>query len=177
MFVVVFSEKHKVINSLAAGRCGSKFKTVILQLIIQNSSMNAHCEITLRWKTQNFNNDKSTLVRVMAWCCKAPIHYLSQCWPRSLSSFCVIKPQWVKVFTEIGMLSWWPFCHHWLCWGMGWGWDVYHVYSVEPVIMRLTKIDFVTYLTQSLHFFHLNWKISCLEISVLNSVWLSSQNL
>ena len=28
--------------------------------------------------------DKSTLVQVMAWCCQATSHYLSQCWPRSM---------------------------------------------------------------------------------------------
>ena len=29
--------------------------------------------------------DKSTLVQVMAWCCQATSHYLSQCWFSSLS--------------------------------------------------------------------------------------------
>ena len=28
---------------------------------------------------------KSALARVMAWCCQATSHYLSQCWPRSMS--------------------------------------------------------------------------------------------
>ena len=32
----------------------------------------------------------------MAWCCQATSHYLSQCWPRSLSSYGVTRPQWVK---------------------------------------------------------------------------------
>ena len=30
---------------------------------------------------QNFANENSTLVQVMAWCLMAPSHYLSQCWP------------------------------------------------------------------------------------------------
>ena len=34
----------------------------------------------------------------MAWCCQATSHYLSQCWPRSLSPYGVIRPQWVKPF-------------------------------------------------------------------------------
>ena len=31
-------------------------------------------------------DDKSTLVQVMAWCRQATIHYLIQCWPRSMAS-------------------------------------------------------------------------------------------
>ena len=40
--------------------------------------------------------DKSTLVQVMAWCRQATSHYLSQCWPRSLTPYGVTRPQWVK---------------------------------------------------------------------------------
>ena len=40
--------------------------------------------------------DKSTLVQVMAWCRQATSHYLSQCWPRSLSPYDVTRPQWVN---------------------------------------------------------------------------------
>ena len=32
----------------------------------------------------------------MAWCCQAPSHYLSQCWPRSMASYGVTRPQWVN---------------------------------------------------------------------------------
>ena len=39
---------------------------------------------------------KSTLVQVMAWCRQATSHYLSQFWPRSLSPYGIIRPQWVK---------------------------------------------------------------------------------
>ena len=35
-------------------------------------------------------DDKSTLVQVMAWCCQAPSHYLSQCWLSYMS------PYWSK---------------------------------------------------------------------------------
>ena len=45
----------------------------------------------------DFTDDKSTLVQVMAWCCQATSHYLSQCWPRSLSTYGITKPQWVKL--------------------------------------------------------------------------------
>ena len=34
----------------------------------------------------------------MAWCRQATSHYLSQCWPRSLSPYDVTRPQWVKTW-------------------------------------------------------------------------------
>ena len=44
----------------------------------------------------DLTEDKSTLVQVMAWCRQTTSHYLSQCWPRSVSPYGVIRPQWVK---------------------------------------------------------------------------------
>ena len=44
----------------------------------------------------DLTDDKSTLVQVMAWCRQAPSHYLSQCWPSSMSPYGVTRPQWVK---------------------------------------------------------------------------------
>ena len=32
----------------------------------------------------------------MAWCCLATSHYLSKCWPRSLSPYGVARRQWVN---------------------------------------------------------------------------------
>ena len=49
--------------------------------------------------------DKSTLVQVMAWCHQSTSHYLSQCWPRSLSPYGVTRPQWVNL---IQCNVWWP---------------------------------------------------------------------
>ena len=34
----------------------------------------------------------------MAWCHQATRHYLSQCWPRSMSPYGVIRPWWVNMF-------------------------------------------------------------------------------
>ena len=39
-------------------------------------------------------DDKSTLVQVMTWCRQATSHYLSQWWPRSLSTYGIARPQW-----------------------------------------------------------------------------------
>ena len=38
----------------------------------------------------------------MAWCRQAPSHYLSQCWPRSLSPYGVTRPQRVDIQYERG---------------------------------------------------------------------------
>ena len=46
--------------------------------------------------SQSLTYDKSTLVQVVAWCLQAASHYLSQCWPRSISPYGVIKPQLVN---------------------------------------------------------------------------------
>ena len=49
-----------------------------------------------RWLSLDLTDDKSTLVQVMAWCRKATSHYLSLCWPRSLSPCSVTRPQRVN---------------------------------------------------------------------------------
>ena len=45
-------------------------------------------------------DDKSTLVQVMTWCRQATNHYLSQCWPSSMSPYDVTRPQWVNGFVH-----------------------------------------------------------------------------
>ena len=50
---------------------------------------------------QNTIDDKSTLVLVMAWCHQATSHYLSQCWPRSMSPYGVTRPHRVKAMHDL----------------------------------------------------------------------------
>ena len=50
------------------------------------------CEIALIWMSLDFTDDQSTLVQVMIWCHQATSHYLSQCWPRFLSTYSVTRP-------------------------------------------------------------------------------------
>ena len=45
---------------------------------------------------RDLTDDQSTWLQVMAWCRQATSHYLSQCWPRSLSSYCITRSQWVN---------------------------------------------------------------------------------
>ena len=64
---------------------------VLLIGIFTSSKDNA-----LRWMLRDRTDDMSTLVQVMAWYRQATNHYLSQCWPSSMSQYGVTKPQWVK---------------------------------------------------------------------------------
>ena len=50
-----------------------------------------------KWMSQKIFGDKSTLVQVRAWCRQATSHYLSQRWPRSIPSYGVTMPKWVKL--------------------------------------------------------------------------------
>ena len=44
----------------------------------------------------------------VAWCRQATSHYLSLCWPRSLSPYEVKRPQWVDKFYSLPRT--WPLC-------------------------------------------------------------------
>ena len=73
------------------------------------------CKIALRWMPLDLTDDKSTLVQVIALCHHATSHYLSQFWPRSLSSYGVTRPEWVNMFNS------------WLLWLITWP---YHIFAV-----------------------------------------------
>ena len=60
---------------------------------------------------QDFTNDKSTLLQVMAWCRQATSHYLGQCWPRSILPNGVARPQRVNFSRDVP-LSYGPKLHH-----------------------------------------------------------------
>ena len=96
------------INSLVPGICGYYIKLVIFKLVSRINILSISCEIVLRWTPQDLTDDKSTLLQVMARCRQATSHYLSQCWPRSLSPYGVTRPQWVKVVpgSRITVLRW-----------------------------------------------------------------------
>ena len=83
-------------NSLAPGKFEWNFRYVIFKWILMVDGWSISCEIALILMSLDFTDDQSTLVQVMAWCRQATSHYLSQCWPRSLSPYGVIRPQWVK---------------------------------------------------------------------------------
>ena len=76
-----------VFNSLTPGRFGWDFREVIFKLHFVIAGWGISNEVAIRWMSLDFADDKSTLVQVMAWCHQAPSHYLSRCWPRSLSPY------------------------------------------------------------------------------------------
>ena len=88
--------QHVRFNSLAPGGFQRNFSEVIFQLILLIDGWSISCKIALEWMTMDLTDGKSTLVQVMAWCRQATSHYLSQCWPRSLSPYGVIRPHWVN---------------------------------------------------------------------------------
>ena len=87
--------RYNSVNSLAHGKFEWKFWSLIFQIISVIDGWGSSCELALRWMSLDLTDDKSTLVQVMAWCRQATSHYLSQCWPNSLSPYGVTKPQWV----------------------------------------------------------------------------------
>ena len=86
------------INPLAPGGFEWNFTRVILILILVIGGWVISCEFAVRWMLLDIIDDKSTLVQVMAWCRQATSHYLSQCWPRSLTPYAITRPQWVNWF-------------------------------------------------------------------------------
>ena len=84
------------INSLAPGQFEWNFRYVIFKQILVIDGWGISCEIALIWMSRDFTDDQSTLVQVMAWCRQATSHYLSQCWPRSMSPNSITRPQWVN---------------------------------------------------------------------------------
>ena len=90
------------VNSLAPGKFEWNFRYLIFQIITVIDSWGISCELALKWMSLDLTDDKSTLVQEMTWCRKAKSHYLSQCWPRSLSPYGVTRPQWVNGAWSLG---------------------------------------------------------------------------
>ena len=76
------------------GRGGSNLKSLTFKLIVQNSSLDNHCKIALKWMPENSTNEKSTLTQVIVWWCQATCHYLNQCWLRYLMPYVITRSHW-----------------------------------------------------------------------------------
>ena len=85
------------VNSLAPGAIKWNFIYVIFNLLLEIDGGGISCDIVIRKMSQDLIVDKSILAQVLAWCFQATSHYLSQCWPRSMPPYGVIRPQWVKL--------------------------------------------------------------------------------
>ena len=66
-------------NSLAPGKFEWNFRHVIFKQILVIDGWGISCEIALIWMSQDFTNDQSTLVQVMAWCRQAHMYLLQWC--------------------------------------------------------------------------------------------------
>ena len=53
----------------------------------------------------NLTNEMSTFVQLMAWCHQAKRHYLSQSWPRFMSSNGITRAQWINTIKSILILD------------------------------------------------------------------------
>ena len=110
------------VNSVAPGRSGSNFKSVISH-ILWIKLISTSCWIYL-CECHNTFIDKSKLVQVMAWCHQAPSPCLSWCLPKSISLHAVTNPnefiftillaplyfniiliQWMKSIPKMSFLS------------------------------------------------------------------------
>ena len=89
-----------VFNSLDPGKFEWHFRYLFVQITLVIDGTCISREISPRWMSLDLTDDKSTLVQVMAWCRQATSHYLSQCWPRYLSSYGATRPQWVNLITS-----------------------------------------------------------------------------
>ena len=82
-----------MINSLVPGRWPKKQGKIFF---------NVKFSKYISWYTCTYESClKSTMVQVMAWCCKATSHNLSQCWPMSVSTYGISSPQWDKVVKKV----------------------------------------------------------------------------
>ena len=86
-------KQERQIITLRPRQNGRHFEDNILKCIF--FFKNVLYFIALIWIPQHFI-DKATVVQVMAWCHQAISYYLNQCWPRSMSPYAIIRPQWVN---------------------------------------------------------------------------------
>ena len=94
------ADDWNALYSLLPGRSGCNFKNAIFNLALLAGIFRS-CDNACGWMLWDFDVDKLTLVKVMAWCCdccQAPSHYLNQCCPRSILPYGVTMAEWVKSF-------------------------------------------------------------------------------
>ena len=91
--VYVVRPQRLALNSLAPERWGSYYTSVVSNPILRIDIQSTSCEIARMWVSQNPFDNESKLFQVIDWHHQATSHYVSQCWPRSMSSFHVTRPQ------------------------------------------------------------------------------------
>ena len=85
------------VNSLVPGRCSCNLVLVIVRFILRLDILTICYEITLGWIPKDLTDYLSKLVQVMVWHHQATSHYLSQCWPGTMLTYRIIKPQTIII--------------------------------------------------------------------------------
>ena len=117
----------------------------------------------------------------MAWCHQAPSHYMSQCWPRSMSPYGANRPQWIKYVHEDPIFHWWLmdiYCSPWLllfvlsmiyilllCMGI----VMYWLINVSSINMMFIKFMLLIVMTKVCWF--------CLQVDCCVEPWLSCRTI
>ena len=83
-------------NPWVPGRAGCYFRNAFFELYFSYWYLQIVIDNVFSWMQWRLTDDKSALVQVMGWCHQATNHYLNRCWPRSMSSNGVTRPQWVN---------------------------------------------------------------------------------
>ena len=102
-FIAAIDLLRNLINSLAPGKFAWIIDRFFKQILVIDG-WGISCQIALIWISLDFTDDQSTLFQVIAWCRQATSHYLSQCWPRSVSPHGVTRPQWFYIML---LVHWW----------------------------------------------------------------------
>ena len=100
------------------GNLNEILRYVISQRISLIDGWGISCEIALIWISLDFADKQSPLVQVMVWYRQSTSHYLSQCWPSSMSPYGVTRPQWVifkyQFFVQCPINPNHAWCYTWL---------------------------------------------------------------
>ena len=124
---------------IITGKFEWNFRHVIFKQILVIDGWGISCEIALIWMSLDITDDQSTLVQVMAWCCQATSHYLSQCWPRSLSPYGVTRPHWVKDYSFVILIQ----CNFFLLWQDSWvSWHMQKFATIWGAMNKITTNKF-----------------------------------
>ena len=74
----------------------------------------------------------------MAWCHQATSHYLSQCWPRSLSPYDVTRPQWVNGDPKL-----WPSTREHFRWRTWLDYLILWLFGMIPVVLLFLRLSYI----------------------------------
>ena len=103
------------VNWIAPGISEWSFRWSLFKQVLVITGRDISSETAIRWMSLDFTGDNSTLVQVMAWCRQATSHFLSQCWPRSVSPYVVTIPQWVNLNKNLNRNPIFFKEIHWIC--------------------------------------------------------------